>query len=93
MTTEGQLAKDTRIEDLQSVSQQVLLGAARIQELELAKRHLKPGSRRFHELSDEIERLSADVRLTSHAETDLARRLEGEKDLPTVAEADEQATR
>ena len=80
---------ESKLEDLQAVSSQVLEDTARIQSLEEEKRHVAPGSRRFLELSDEIERISAEVRLTSHAETDLARELSGKTGLPTIARADE----
>jgi hypothetical protein len=80
---------ESKIEDLQAVSSQVLVDTARIQSLEEEKRSVAPGSRRFLELSDEIERISAEVRMTSHAESDLARELKGEEELPTIAQADE----
>ena len=82
------MAQDTRIEDLQSVSQQILTDAERITQLEQDKRSVDPGSARFHALSDEIERLSEEIRRTSHAETALARDFEGEDGLPTIKAAD-----
>lgn len=78
----------SKIEDLQSVSQQVVVDADRISRLEAEKRKVDPGSLRFRELSDQIEQLSDEIRLTSHAETALADELTGEPGLPTVDEAD-----
>lgn len=82
------MGNDARVEDLQSVSKQILVEVERIESLELEKRRTLPGSVRFQELSDEIERLAEEMRLTSHAETNLAQELQGETGLPTVEEAD-----
>jgi hypothetical protein len=79
---------EEKVEDLQAVSQHMLESSARIQALETEKRTVDPGSPRFRELSDEIERLAEDMRRVSHAETDLAIDLHGVDDLPTVEEAD-----
>lgn len=76
------------IEDLQAVSQHVLATSEAIRQLEAEKRRVDPGTPRFQELSDEIERLAEEIRLVSHAETGLAHDVAGEEDLPTVAEAD-----
>lgn len=85
------MESQTKIEDLQSVSQQVVVDAERISRLEAEKRTVDPGSARFREISDEIEQLSEEIRLTSHAETHLAEELAGEPGLPTVDEADRRA--
>jgi hypothetical protein len=79
---------DTKMEDLQAVSQHVLTATERIHALEQEKRGTSPGSERFRELSDQIEALAAEMRLVSAAETDLANELAGRTDLPTVAEAE-----
>ncbi len=76
------------IEDLQAVSQHVLATSEAISQLEAEKRGVEPGTPRFQELSDEIERLAEEIRLVSHAETGLAQDVAGMEDLPTVAEAD-----
>ena len=81
------MSKDL-VEDLQAVSQHVLTLSQRISELEAAKRTVDPASSEFRELSDEIERLGDEIRSVSHAETDIAVRLTGKDDLPTVNEAD-----
>ena len=80
---------DAKLEDLQAVSQHVLTTSERIAVLEEEKRSVDPGSERFRKLSDEIEILGEEIRAVSHAETQLARDLEGVPGLPTVAEADE----
>ncbi len=82
---------DSTVEDLQAVSQHVLAGAEQIVALEEEKRTVDPGSGRFRELSDEIERLAEEVRAVSRAETGLAVSVAGQDGLPTVAEADEQS--
>jgi hypothetical protein len=79
---------DSKLEDLQSVSQHVLTTSRRIEALEEEKRQTDPGSERFRVLSDEIEALAEEMRAVSHAETSLAVSLAGEKGLPTVEEAD-----
>jgi hypothetical protein len=82
---------ETKLEDLQAVSQHVLTATERIHTLELEKRGTPPGSERFRELSDQIEALAAEMHVVSAAETDLANELAGRTDLPTVAEADTRA--
>ena len=79
---------DEKIEDLQAVSQHVLAAAKQLHAFEEEKRTVDPGSPRFRELSDEIERLADDIRSVSHAETGLAQDVAGETGLPTIAEAD-----
>ena len=82
------MTADPRVEDLQAVSQHVLSTAEQIAALEREKRTVDPASKRFRELSDEIEVLAEEVRKVSHAETGLAIDVAGEPGLPTVAEAD-----
>ena len=82
----------SKIEDLQSVSQQVASDAERISRLEEEKRGVDPGSPRFRQLSDEIERLSAEIRVTSQAESHLADELAGQSGLPTIEDADRQSS-
>ncbi len=79
---------DAKIEDLQAVSQHVLTAAEQIHALEEEKRTVDPATRRFRELSDEIERLAGDIGSVSQAETGLANDVAGEAGLPTIAEAD-----
>jgi hypothetical protein len=50
------------LEDLQAVSQHVLGTAQAIRELEEDKRGVQPGTPRFQELSDDIERLAEQIR-------------------------------
>lgn len=83
---------DERVEDLQAVSQHMLESSARIQALEAEKRTVDPASARFRELSDEIELLAEDIRRVSHAETGLAQDLDGIAELPTVEQADADAS-
>ena len=85
------MAVDRNIQDLQAVSQHVLTTTDQIRKLELEKRAVEPGSARFMELSDQIERLAADVRIVSAAETDIATEVAGEAKLPTIEEADAKA--
>jgi len=82
---------DAEIQDLQAVSQNVLVAADQITALEEEKRMVDPATPRFRELSDQIEMLAAEIHSVSKAETGLARELAGEPGLPTVAEADERA--
>ncbi len=82
------MSRTEQIEDLQAVSQHVLVTADAISRLEAEKRQVNPGSPRFLELSDEIERLAEEIRGVSHAETGLAHEVADIEDLPTVAEAD-----
>ncbi len=82
------MAADSRIEDLQAVSQHVLSTAEQIATLEEEKRTIDPASERFRELSDQIEVLAEEIRKVSHAETGLAIDVAGEPGLPTVEEAD-----
>src|SRR5688572_12866568 len=82
------VASDQRIEDLQAVSQHILEGNRRIEELERRKRLVDPASTEFRALSDEIERLAEEMRKVSRAETGLADALAGERGLPTVAESE-----
>lgn len=77
-----------KVEDLQAVSQHVLVSSERITALEEEKRTVDPGSERFRTLSDEIEALAEEIRSVSRAETGLARDVAGAPDLPTVNEAD-----
>jgi hypothetical protein len=79
---------DTKLEDLQAVSQHVLTTSRRIEALEEEKRQTDPASERFRAISDEIEALAEEMRAVSHAETSLAVSLAGEEGLPTVEEAD-----
>lgn len=81
----------SNIQDLQAVSRHVLENAEQIKVLEEQKRHVEPTSERFRTLSDEIEALAEEIRLVSHAETSLAFDVEGQPDMPTVAEADEES--
>ena len=83
--------READIEDLQAVSDQVIVTADRIKELEEEKRRIDPASLRFRELSDEIEKLATQIRLVSHAESDVAREVAGESGLPTIDEADQAA--
>ena len=76
------------MQDLQAVSAHVMSGVERIRSLEAEKRTLDPGSAKFRELSDEIERLAAEINQVSRAESNLADSVAGKPDLPTVAEAD-----
>ena len=82
------MSVDQNIEDLQSVSDHVLAASDQLRKLELEKRDLEPGSKRFMELSERIESLAAEVRVVSASETDLATELAGEPDLPTINEAE-----
>jgi hypothetical protein len=77
-----------KVEDLQAVSQHVLVSSERISALEEEKRTVDPGSERFRTLSDEIEALAEEIRSVSRAETGLAHDVAGASDLPTVNEAD-----
>jgi hypothetical protein len=86
------MTADSKLEDLQAVSQHVLATSDQIAKLEAEKRTVDPGSQAFRTLSDEIERLGEEIRSVSHAETQLAIDLEGQPGLPTVAEADEMPT-
>ena len=79
---------EAKLEDLQAVSQHMLVSVARIKVLEAEKRTVDPNSARFRELSDEIELLAEEMRQVSHAETALAGDLNDAPDLSTVAEAD-----
>jgi hypothetical protein len=76
------------VEDLQAVSQHMLESSSRIRALESEKRTVDPSSARFRELSDEIEILAEEMRRVSHAESGLAKELDGVDEVPTVAEAD-----
>lgn len=78
----------SNVEDLQAVSQHILVCSERIKVLEQEKRTIDPASEQFRTLSDEIEALADEIRSVSHAETGLAREVSDETDLPTVAEAD-----
>lgn len=86
------MATDRNIQDLQAVSQHVLTTTDQIQKLELEKRGVEPGSTRFMELSAQIERLAGDVRVVSASETDIAGEVAGEPGLPTIDEADAEAS-
>jgi hypothetical protein len=79
---------DQKIEDLQAVSDHVLATSDQLRKLELEKREVEPGSKRFLELAQRIESLAADVRVVSAAETDIAEELAGVPDLPTINEAE-----
>lgn len=79
----------SNVEDLQAVSQHVLLTADRIRVLEEEKRTVDPASEQFRALSDEIEALADEIRSVSHAETELAMDVAGQPGMPTVAEADD----
>ena len=83
----SRLSVDQNIEDLQAVSDHVLAASDQLRKLEIEKRHVEPGSKRFMELSERIESLAAEVRIVSASETDLATELAGEPDLPTIEEA------
>lgn len=76
------------VEDLQAVSQHILVCSERIKVLEQEKRTVDPASEHFRKLSDEIEALADEIRSVSHAETGLAREVADQAGLPTVAEAD-----
>lgn len=78
----------SNVEDLQAVSQHVLVCTEQIAVLEEEKRHVDPASERFRTLSDEIEGLAEEIRSVSSAETDLANDVAGVPGLPTIAEAD-----
>lgn len=80
----------SNVEDLQAVSQHVLVYAERIRVLEEEKRTVDPASERFRTLSDEIEVLAEEIRAVSHAETGLALDVAGQPGMPTIAEADQQ---
>ncbi len=80
----------SNLEDLQAVSQHVLVCTEQIAVLEHEKRHVDPASERFRTLSDEIEALAEEIRSVSSAETDLAEDVAGVPGLPTIAEADRQ---
>jgi hypothetical protein len=82
------LSVDQKLEDLQAVSDHVLVATDQLQKLELEKRRVKPGSSRFLELSERIESLAAEVRVVAASETDLATDLAGVPDLPTIHEAE-----
>ena len=82
------MSVDQKMEDLQAVSDHVLATSEQLRKLELEKRKVEPGSKRFMELSSRIESLAADVRVVSAAETDLAEELAGVPDLPTINEAE-----
>jgi hypothetical protein len=84
----GAVTTDSKLEDLQAVSQHVLTVSDRVHALEEEKRNTPIGSERFRQLSDEIEALASEMRGVSAAESDLADQLAGRTDLPTVAEAD-----
>jgi hypothetical protein len=82
------LSVDQNIEDLQAVSDHVLATTDQLRKLELEKREVDPGSKRFLELAKRIESLAAEVRVVSASETDLASELNGESNLPTINEAE-----
>jgi len=79
---------ESNVQDLQAVSQHVLMCTERIKLLEAEKRTLDPAGERFRMLSSEIEALGEEIRSVSRAETGLARDLAGQPGVPTVAEAD-----
>jgi hypothetical protein len=85
------VTRDADIEDLQAVSDQVLVTADRIRRLEEEKRRIDPATLRFRELSDEIEKLATQIRLVSRAESDVARQVANVPGLPTIDEADQKA--
>jgi hypothetical protein len=89
MGKEDAVGTREHIEDLQATSGQVIADADRIVALEQEKRTVDPGSTRFRQLSDEIERVADSVRIVSSAESDLADEVAGKDGLPTIAEADE----
>ena len=82
------MSVDQNIEDLQAVSDHVLATTDQLRKLELEKREVDPGSKRFLELAKRIESLAAEVRVVSASETDLASELNGESNLPTINEAE-----
>lgn len=82
------MAADAELEDLQAVSQHILVTTEQIRVLEEKKRTVDPGTTQFEALSDEIERLANEVASVSHAETAIARELEGVEGLPSVADVD-----
>jgi malonyl CoA-acyl carrier protein transacylase len=82
------MAADAELEDLQAVSRHILVTTEQIRALEEKKRGVDPASPQFEELSDEIERLANEMASVSHAETGLARELEGVEGLPSIAEVD-----
>ena len=82
------MSVDQKIEELQTVSDHVLATSDQLRKLELEKRKVEPGSKRFMELSQRIESLAANVRVVSAAETDIAEELAGVPDLPTINEAE-----
>jgi hypothetical protein len=100
VTVTGYLAADRRepavevdrdIEDLQAVSDHVLVTTDMIGKLELEKRSVDPGSPRFRELAARIEKLASEVHTTTAAEADIAVDVAGRQDLPTIQEAEAQA--
>ena len=82
---------DPNIEDLQAVSEHVLIATELIEKLEREKRTVQPGTPRFMELSEQIEKLASEVRIVSASETDLAENVAGQPGLPTIEEADAEA--
>ena len=82
---------DHDIEDLQAVSDHVLVTTDLVRKLELEKRSVDPGSPRFRELAVRIEQLASEVRTTTAAETDIAVDVAGRQDLPTIQEAEARA--
>jgi hypothetical protein len=88
---EPALEVDRDIEDLQAVSDHVLVTTDLMRKLELEKRSLDPGSPRFRELAARIEKLASEVHTASAAEADIAVDVAGREDLPTIQEAEAQA--
>ena len=82
------MSVDQNVEDLQAVSDHVLAATDQLRKLELEKREVDPGSKRFLELAKRIESLAAEVRVVSASETDLAGELNGTSNLPTINEAE-----
>lgn len=80
----------SKIEDLQAVSQHVLVSTRRITVLEEEKRTVDPASERFRKLSDEIEALAEEIRSVSRAETSLAVEVAGQPGMPTITQADQE---
>jgi hypothetical protein len=80
-----------QIEELQTISGNVLSDLDRMQALEEEKRTVDPGSSRFRVLSDEIELLAERLRTVSTLETEVAEEIAGETELPTIDEADKAA--
>lgn len=61
-------------QDLRTASDRVMHTLERLQELETEKRGIEPGTARFRKIAREVERLSAFVFASSHAQERLAER-------------------